>query len=90
MCTAAESTPITERWYPLGKLCGRLIETSGEAATQIWDDLREHSPEVPWAKIRGIRNRLIHAYADVHVELDWQTVVADLPELTRQLEKLFD
>ena len=43
------------------------IEILGEAATQISEDFRLSRPEIPWAEIRGMRNRLIHAYSDVIV-----------------------
>jgi uncharacterized protein with HEPN domain len=64
------------------------IEIIGEAATQLSEELRERSPEIPWARIKGMRNRLIHAYSDVNVGLVWSTVVSDLPELVRGLEAL--
>jgi len=57
----------------------------GEAATQISPELRDSSPEIPWAKIKGMRNRLIHAYSDVNVELVWSTVISDLPPLVTAL-----
>lgn len=57
------------------------IEILGEAATQISEDFRLSRPEIPWAEIRGMRNRLIHAYSDVNVALVWSTVISDLPEL---------
>jgi len=64
------------------------IEIIGEAATQLSDDFRSSLPDVPWALIRGMRNRLIHAYADVNAGLVWSTINTDLPELVRTLETL--
>ncbi|MBM3811242.1 MAG: DUF86 domain-containing protein [Acidimicrobiia bacterium] len=64
------------------------IEIIGEAATQISEELRGSSPEIPWAKIKGMRNRLIHAYSDVNVDLIWSTVVSDLPQLVRALSNV--
>lgn len=64
------------------------IEIIGEAATQLTEDVRHTTPEIPWAKIRGMRNRLIHAYSEVNVELVWSTVASDLPPLIVQLEAL--
>ena len=64
------------------------IEILGEAATQISEDFRLSRPDIPWAMIRGMRNRLIHAYSDVNVALVWSTVVSDLPELERALNVL--
>ena len=64
------------------------IEIIGEAATQLSEEFRESSPEIPWAKIKGMRNRLIHAYSEVNIDLVWSTVVSDLPNLVRSLETL--
>jgi uncharacterized protein with HEPN domain len=66
------------------------IEIIGEAASQISEEFRANSPEIPWAKIKGMRNRLIHAYSEVNIDLVWSTVAADLPELVHSLETLLD
>jgi len=64
------------------------IEILGEAATQIPEDLRLSHPEIPGGMIRGMRNRLIHAYSDVNVALVWSTIISDLPELEQALNTL--
>jgi uncharacterized protein with HEPN domain len=64
------------------------IEILGEAATQISEGFRLNRPDIPWAMIQGMRNRLIHAYSDVNVALVWSTVISDLPELARALNAL--
>lgn len=66
----------------------RDLEILGEAATQISEEYRSSHPEIPWAMIRGMRNRLIHAYWEVNSGLVWSTVKQDLPELLRILEAL--
>ncbi|WP_242370641.1 DUF86 domain-containing protein [Anaeromyxobacter sp. SG26] len=43
-------------------------------------------PEIPWAQIIATRNRLIHAYFDVDLQVVWDTVTDDLPQLVRLLE----
>lgn len=57
----------------------RCLEIIGEAATQLSDETRESMPDVPWGGIRGMRNRLIHAYFSVDSDLVWDTVIVDLP-----------
>jgi uncharacterized protein with HEPN domain len=64
------------------------IEIIGEAATQVSQEFRDGHPDIPWAGIRGMRNRLIHAYSDVNIGLVWSTVVSALPELAQQLKTL--
>jgi len=64
------------------------IEIIGEAANQVSEELRKGSNAVPWERIRGMRNRLIHAYADVNVEIVMNTVRSDLPTLVQSLKEL--
>ena len=66
------------------------IEIIGEAATHISEESRKNMPEVPWRGIVAMRNRLIHAYADVELAIVWETVTASLPALVRELERALD
>ena len=59
----------------------RLIEIIGEAASQISPETKELYYEIPWQSIVGMRNRLIHAYFDIDLNLVWGTVNNDLPSL---------
>lgn len=68
----------------------RCIEIIGEASTQISGDYKEDHPDLPWAVMRGIRNRLVHAYFDVDLDIVWSTVKENLPPLVEQLEKILD
>jgi uncharacterized protein with HEPN domain len=62
------------------------IEIIGEAANRISDESRKALPRIPWPKIVAMRNRLIHAYADVDLSIVWDTLTGALPELLRELE----
>ncbi len=62
------------------------IEIIGEAASRISDESRKALPRIPWPKIIAMRNRLIHAYADVDPAIVWDTLTGALPELLRELE----
>jgi len=66
------------------------IEIIGEAASRISSDLRQTISEIPWSDIMGMRHRLIHAYADVNLNVVWSTVVADLPALVQALEPILE
>ena len=65
-----------------------LLEIIGEAAGKVSVETQKSTPQVPWPKIIGMRNRLIHAYFDVDLDEIWRTVQEDLPPLIAQLEKL--
>ena len=64
----------------------KSIENIGEAAGKLSDQFREEHAAIPWDRIIGMRNRLIHAYYDINRDILWQTVVEDLPPLIGQLE----
>ena len=64
------------------------IEIIGEAASRTSAATRAAHPDVPWAQIIVMRNRLIHAYFDVDLQVVWDTVTGDLPLLIAMLEPL--
>jgi uncharacterized protein with HEPN domain len=64
----------------------RLLEIIGEAANRVPEDQRARIPEVPWAQVVGLRNRLIHGYDEVDFDILWQIVGHDLPKLIKALE----
>lgn len=65
-----------------------LIANIGEAVRYISYTFRESHPEIPWNKMIGMRNRLIHGYFNVNLDTVWETVNEDLPQLIVQIEKL--
>ena len=67
-----------------------LFEIIGEAANQISDELREETADIPWLIIIGMRNRLIHAYFDINLDVVWSTSTLDIPLLITELKKLID
>ncbi len=63
------------------------VEIVGEAATQVTEPTRQHLSAIPWERIVGMRNRLVHAYFDINLDIVWKTVQGDLPELISLLER---
>lgn len=66
----------------------RRLEIIGEAAKNIPGDLKKQYPLIPWKKISGSRDVLIHNYFAVDTESVWETVVKDLPNLKKEIKKL--
>src|SRR4030042_2009908 len=66
----------------------RLFEIIGEAATQVSDELKEKLPEIPWFIIIGMRNRLIHAYFYIVLNVVWSTSKVDIPMLITEVKNL--
>jgi uncharacterized protein with HEPN domain len=65
----------------------RLLEIIGEAAMAISPQFRQKYSGLPWKNMIGMRDRLIHGYFDVNLDVVWETVTHDLPSLIAQLEK---
>lgn len=66
----------------------RLFEIIGEAAKGVSDDFRKEYPDLPWKQMIGMRDRLIHGYFDVDLDIVWTTIVEDLPKLMNQIEEI--
>jgi len=66
----------------------RALEILGEAAKHVPESVQKEYPGVPWRAIAGTRDKLIHAYFDVHIQRLWTTVEQDLPPLQPALMKI--
>ena len=68
----------------------RLVEVIGEAASRISPEKQKQITQIPWPQIISMRNRLIHNYYEVDVDILWKTVTEDLPPLVTILEQVLD
>ncbi len=65
----------------------RLVEVIGEAASRVSLDKQKQISEIPWPQVISMRNRLIHNYYEVDLDILWKTVVDDIPPLIDILDK---
>ena len=65
-----------------------LIQTIGESARRVSAPFRRQHPGVPWEKIVGMRNRVVHDYLYVDQDVVWETATARIPELIALLAPL--
>lgn len=66
----------------------KSIEIMGEAAGRLSESFRQSHPTLPWREMTAMRNRLIHAYFDINLDIVWQTVTEELPPLVAKLEAI--
>jgi uncharacterized protein with HEPN domain len=63
----------------------RELQVLGEAARHISDAGRQKHQDIPWKAISGMRNRLVHEYFDIRVDVVWETLQHDIPPLLELL-----
>lgn len=66
----------------------RALEIVGEAARRIPTSYREEHPHIPWAEMAGMRDKLIHDYFGVDLDVVLKTVQEDLPPLVKSVQAL--
>jgi len=65
-----------------------LLEIIGEASKGVSEECRAAHPEIAWRKMAAMRDRLIHGYFDVNLDVVWETVTQDLPPLVAQIQRI--
>jgi uncharacterized protein with HEPN domain len=66
----------------------RAVEVLGEAAGNVSEDTRSACPEIPWPEITNMRNRLIHGYFDIDIDIVWNTASIEIPALLANLRRI--
>lgn len=66
----------------------RRLEIIGEAVKNISKEFREKHPEIEWNKIAGTRDKIIHKYFGVNLDIVWEIIQEDLPDLKKKLERI--
>ncbi len=66
----------------------RSLEVMGEAVKNLPPEIRDKYREVPWRYIAGMRDKLIHEYHGVDLEIVWEVIVEEIPPLKPHFEKI--
>ncbi|MGB7068841.1 MAG: DUF86 domain-containing protein [Pyrinomonadaceae bacterium] len=66
----------------------RNVEIIGEAANNLSDEVRSDHTQIEWRKMIATRNRIIHGYASVDLEIIWNIAQNDLEQLATEIEKI--
>ena len=67
----------------------RKLEVIGEATKGLSAEVTDANPEIPWNKMAGMRDRMVHQYFRVDLDVVWQTVTSDIPKLQLQIKSLY-
>ncbi|MFX0211312.1 MAG: DUF86 domain-containing protein [Candidatus Hodarchaeota archaeon] len=68
----------------------RNLEIIGEAVKNIPDDITKNYTDVDWRGATAMRDRLIHGYFGVDISIVWETIKNDLPELKKQVDRIWN
>ena len=68
----------------------RSLEIIGEATKNIPDDVRSRNVDLPWKRMAGMRDKLIHGYFGVDYESVWAVAIERLPEIKPLIQKMID
>jgi len=66
----------------------RKLEVIGQAVRNLSEDSKSRQPQIPWKQIAGMRDKVIHDYFGVNLEIVWAVVEKDLPPLTQAVRDL--
>lgn len=66
----------------------RNLEIIGEAVRQLPEEFRQVHPQIPWNQIAALRNRIVHDYFGLDLEIIWEIIQHDLPKLDKQVRAL--
>lgn len=83
---SAKSFEDFEREFLLQDGMIRQLEIIGEASRHISEETKRKMPNIHWASIIGMRNKLIHDYLGVDIEVVWETVKTYIPELKKEVK----
>jgi len=84
--TLEEFTENTEKQDAVA----RRLESIGEAVKGLPQDLRDRYPEVPWRDIAGARDVLVHEYFRIDLDLAWEMVKVDIPDLAERIRRILE
>lgn len=68
----------------------RNLEIIGEAANRIPEEFTTLNPEIPWRSLVGLRNRIVHEYFGIDLEIIWNIRTFDMPEFLDWIETILE
>jgi len=68
----------------------RTLEVIGESSNRVSHEIKSKYPALPWHKMRGMRNRIVHNYDNIDYMIIWNVIENEIPELIKQIELIID
>ena len=65
-----------------------LMQIGELAKTSLSEDIKIRFSAIPWRQVYGLRNRIVHGYDGVNMQIVWDTVSEDIPKLNGQLQRI--
>src|SRR5439155_14934586 len=87
-CASGRESFMTERIRQDATL--RKLEIVGQAVKNLSEQTKSRQPEVPWKQIAGLRDKVIHDYFGVNLEIVWAVVDREVPKLRSAISKLLN
>jgi uncharacterized protein with HEPN domain len=66
----------------------RALEIMGEATKRLPINIRQRYPDVPWRGMAGMRDRIIHGYDNVDLQIVWDVVKRDIPRIKPRIQQI--
>jgi uncharacterized protein with HEPN domain len=76
--------------YKLQLAVVRLLEIIGEASVKLSAELKNRYSTIPWVDIKGLRNRLVHDYSHIRIDVIWNTVTKNVPSFKEGIVKILE
>ncbi|WP_326909776.1 HepT-like ribonuclease domain-containing protein [Sedimentibacter sp. MB31-C6] len=74
----------------MAEACVFNLSQIGELVNKLDKEYIVNNPEIPWFKMKGLRNRLVHDYEGVNLKLIWEIIEIDIIVLKKKLSKLYE
>ena len=68
----------------------RNLELIGEASKNLSEDFKKQHADIPWKKIIGLRNIVIHTYSNVDLDIIWDIITLNIPETKEIIKKIYE
>ena len=74
----------------INRACIFTLEQIGESVKGLSDEFKKTYRHIPWQEMASMRNRIVHDYEGIYLDIVWETLTEDIPKLLYSLEKILE